>query len=439
MDNEKQDANDRDSEKSGTVLPDWVQKTLKKSRLGFHRVHDELKRMYDDRIQRVTDIDNKTSPKLEVSNVVSSRYAVFGKLVNFVSSAKCSLTRTLSKSRLSPTPSNGNKRNLYSRTISSNATERNQERNAERKDHRQMPTGSQQSNRMPHEDLLKSNVYNNDRVVAETIMEDSMEGERESQLLYAEIEENEMTVTNVNASKRIDTRLASPAQSKKYPGKVRSLPTIENQHVRKKLMSTTDVELDENYVRMEHSNSMPLSKETSKFIYDSDDASKSSDDEKVVDANHYFNSEKSKSLPCVFSNMSESRKRAFKSRVRTLNVVSTCKSSKTNSKNKSGKNGKKIENLKNDMQVCKQQNIKAEKENADSSWTFYDYTVEEVAECFKNCAFIRLSQVCLDEQLDGEYFRDITEDDLVREPFEMNWFHISKLFKVINGWRPKNR
>ncbi|XP_045213603.2 uncharacterized protein LOC123564255 [Mercenaria mercenaria] len=81
------------------------------------------------------------------------------------------------------------------------------------------------------------------------------------------------------------------------------------------------------------------------------------------------------------------------------------------------------------------ENVQSSDENG--TITFYNYTVDEIVECLNNCALSKLAEICEQNQLDGEYFRSLTTDDLKKEPFLMNWFYISKLFKVINGWRPK--
>ena len=68
---------------------------------------------------------------------------------------------------------------------------------------------------------------------------------------------------------------------------------------------------------------------------------------------------------------------------------------------------------------------------------FIQCTVEEVVECFQECALPRLASVCKEEHLDGEYFRDLSGEDLAQEPFCLKHFHISKVRKIMAGWRPK--
>ena len=68
---------------------------------------------------------------------------------------------------------------------------------------------------------------------------------------------------------------------------------------------------------------------------------------------------------------------------------------------------------------------------------FFLYTVEEVVECFNECAMPQLANVCREEHLDGEYFKDLGDEDLAQEPFCLKSFHISKVRKIIAGWRPR--
>ena len=68
---------------------------------------------------------------------------------------------------------------------------------------------------------------------------------------------------------------------------------------------------------------------------------------------------------------------------------------------------------------------------------FVQYTVEEVVECFEMCALPQVAKVCTEESLDGEYFKDLSDDDLAAEPFCLSQFHVTKVRKIISGWRPK--
>lgn len=76
-------------------------------------------------------------------------------------------------------------------------------------------------------------------------------------------------------------------------------------------------------------------------------------------------------------------------------------------------------------------------DHASGDTEFYKYSVDEVVECLNFCALVQLAKVCQEEKLDGEYFRGLTADDMKKQPFNMNRFFICKLFKVIEGWRPK--
>ena len=70
---------------------------------------------------------------------------------------------------------------------------------------------------------------------------------------------------------------------------------------------------------------------------------------------------------------------------------------------------------------------------------FLMYTVEEVAVCFEECALPQLANICKDENLDGEYLSDLSDSELAQEPFHLNQFHVSKVRKIIAGWRPKRQ
>ena len=70
---------------------------------------------------------------------------------------------------------------------------------------------------------------------------------------------------------------------------------------------------------------------------------------------------------------------------------------------------------------------------------FFMYTVEEVSDCFEECALPQLAYICKNENLDGEYLSDLSDSELAQEPFRLNQFHISKVRKIIAGWRPKRQ
>ena len=68
---------------------------------------------------------------------------------------------------------------------------------------------------------------------------------------------------------------------------------------------------------------------------------------------------------------------------------------------------------------------------------FLMYTVEEVVDCFEECALPQLAHISKEENLDGEYFKDLSDRDFAQEPFLLNRFYVSKVRKIIAGWRPK--
>ena len=68
---------------------------------------------------------------------------------------------------------------------------------------------------------------------------------------------------------------------------------------------------------------------------------------------------------------------------------------------------------------------------------FFLYTVEEVVDCFEECGLPQLAEICKEETVDGEYFQDLMDDELTQEPFCLGPFHVSKVRKIIEGWRPR--
>lgn len=80
-----------------------------------------------------------------------------------------------------------------------------------------------------------------------------------------------------------------------------------------------------------------------------------------------------------------------------------------------------------------------QKENADETLgsEFFNFTVKQVAECFKQCAVPRLANICQRQMLDGNFFKDFDFDQFTQEPFKLDTFTIKKVKKiVIDGWRP---
>ena len=69
--------------------------------------------------------------------------------------------------------------------------------------------------------------------------------------------------------------------------------------------------------------------------------------------------------------------------------------------------------------------------------SFVQYTVEEVVDCFEVCALPKVARVCKEESLDGEYFKDLSDENLAQEPFCLTDFHICKVRRIVAGWRPK--
>ncbi|KAL4240434.1 hypothetical protein ACF0H5_001226 [Mactra antiquata] len=80
---------------------------------------------------------------------------------------------------------------------------------------------------------------------------------------------------------------------------------------------------------------------------------------------------------------------------------------------------------------------RATTEMAWSTKPFSEYTVGETVCLLIECSLNKLADICLTKQIDGAYLCKLNEKELMAEPFSMNWFHVSRLKKVIRGWRPK--
>ena len=63
---------------------------------------------------------------------------------------------------------------------------------------------------------------------------------------------------------------------------------------------------------------------------------------------------------------------------------------------------------------------------------FFNFSSRQVCEFLHKASFTRLADVCMKHELTGADFRGKTAEDLKKRPFNMNWFHISKLFKLLN-------
>ena len=94
---------------------------------------------------------------------------------------------------------------------------------------------------------------------------------------------------------------------------------------------------------------------------------------------------------------------------------------------------KPIISVKPEIKSTAKENVNSESKREE----FYKLDVDEVVDCLNNCCLTRLADVCKEKQFNGEFFRTVTDEELKAAPFEMNWFYVSKLFKVMDGWRPK--
>lgn len=68
---------------------------------------------------------------------------------------------------------------------------------------------------------------------------------------------------------------------------------------------------------------------------------------------------------------------------------------------------------------------------------FYDYSVEQVTQCFKKIALPQVAKLCENERIDGSFFKDLSEEE-IKVHLQLENFHCIKVKKAIfDGWRPK--
>lgn len=322
---------------------------------------------------------------------------------------------------------------------------------------------------MPHAELIKSTVYTNDRVVQEWVEDVNNELKNESCELYAEIDDDTNCIDDSESLFRLEVDFKSPKQGHEISGfcaSHKNIPSGVDKHHNftssaDKNHILTSVEGEHNYCTL-HENGQHTSTyvdmenryvniPTKTFTIPPPDKKKIT--KKSCSMKRWSKPRKarytqlSRSLPTELFNESKDMNTSCSMCITSNPSIKSNPldeepvSRENNTRDRRDRSQWKIFANKNKSLMSSQTHeVKQEKQtynHPDIDRSFFDYTVEEVVDCFKKCAFIGLAQTCLDEQLDGEYFRDITADDLVQEPFNMNWFHISKLFKVINGWRPK--
>lgn len=69
---------------------------------------------------------------------------------------------------------------------------------------------------------------------------------------------------------------------------------------------------------------------------------------------------------------------------------------------------------------------------------FFDYSVQEVVDCFTRCSLNKLANFCKKEKLDGRFFENFDMDKLKEEPLNLENFTLIKVRRIIfDGWRPK--
>lgn len=68
---------------------------------------------------------------------------------------------------------------------------------------------------------------------------------------------------------------------------------------------------------------------------------------------------------------------------------------------------------------------------------FYDYSVEQVAFCFRKIALPDVARFCEKERIDGRFFKELSEEQ-IKAYFKFEQFHFIKVKKAIfDGWRPR--
>ncbi|KAL4236513.1 hypothetical protein ACF0H5_004899 [Mactra antiquata] len=67
---------------------------------------------------------------------------------------------------------------------------------------------------------------------------------------------------------------------------------------------------------------------------------------------------------------------------------------------------------------------------------FYKYSVINCFHCFRYCGLDEFADKCLENKIDGAFFKNTDFDFLKETPFCLQSFHVVKVKKIINGWRP---
>lgn len=68
---------------------------------------------------------------------------------------------------------------------------------------------------------------------------------------------------------------------------------------------------------------------------------------------------------------------------------------------------------------------------------FYDYRIDEVVQCFKLLALQEVADVCDRENIDGQFFKKLSDDE-IKNYFKLDTLHFIKIKKAIfDGWRPR--
>lgn len=72
-----------------------------------------------------------------------------------------------------------------------------------------------------------------------------------------------------------------------------------------------------------------------------------------------------------------------------------------------------------------------------TSEDFFRLTVLQVFHLLRHCSLSRIAEICIQQNLDGRFFKNYDLDEMQDEPFKASKFQIMKMKQIIYaGWRP---
>lgn len=73
-----------------------------------------------------------------------------------------------------------------------------------------------------------------------------------------------------------------------------------------------------------------------------------------------------------------------------------------------------------------------------TSEDFFRLTVLQVFHLLRHCSLSKIAEICIQQKLDGRFFKSYDLDEMQDEPFKASRFQIMKMKQIIYaGWRPK--